>query len=153
MKRTVSKLLIRILLPLIMVSPVRVYSQTDCPPIDKFGKAIFPIAEERMKERFPEIRRSLPTLSEYTDREITMIMRSMGNNYYWKHDRPIAPSKVGVLILAHGVNGPGDQLLYESMKPVAQEYSTSIAYGMSMMTSDHISCALQELQQEGVERI
>ena len=93
MKRTVRKLLIRILLPLIIVSPVRIYSQTDCPPIDKFGKAIFPIAEERMKERFPEIRRSLPTLSEYTDREITMIMRSMGNNYYWKHDRPIAPQK------------------------------------------------------------
>ena len=148
-----SKLSIRLFLPLIILSPLRVYSQIDCPPIDSFGKAIFPIAEERMKDRFPEIRRSLPTLSEYTDREISMIMSSMGDNYYWKHDKPLAPSKVGVLILAHGVNGPGDQLLYESMKPLAQQYSTSIAYGMSMLTSDHISCAIQEIQREGVERI
>ena len=153
MKRTVSKRLINLSLLLIILSPMMIYSQTDCPTIDKFGKAIFPMAEESMRQRFPEIRRSLPTLSEYTDREITTIMRSMGNNYYWKHDKPIVPSKVGVLILAHGVNGPGDQLLYESMRPLAQQHSTSIAYGMSMMTSDHISCALQEIQQEGVERV
>jgi hypothetical protein len=82
-----------------------------------------------------------------------MIMRSMGNNYFWKHDKPRAPTNVGVLILAHGVNGPGDQLLYESMKSLSQQYSTSIAYGMSMMTSSHISCALQETQQEGIEKI
>ena len=75
-----SKLSIRLFLPLIILSPLRVYSQIDCPPLDSFGKAIFPIAEERMKDRFPEIRRSLPTLSEYTDREISMIMSSMGDN-------------------------------------------------------------------------
>jgi hypothetical protein len=153
MERSVNKLLIRVFLALLIVSPVKIYSQTDCPPIDNFGKAIFPVAEESMRERFPEIRHSLPTLSEYTDREITMIMRSMGNNYYWRHEKPKAPTNVGVLILAHGVNGPGDHLLYESMKSLGQQYSTSIAYGMSMMTSSHISCALQEIQQEGIEKI
>ena len=153
MQRSVNKLLIRVFLALLVVSPVKIYSQIDCPPIDNFGKAMFPVAEERMRERFPEIRHSLPTLSEYTDREITMIMRSMGNNYYWRHEKPKAPTNVGVLILAHGVNGPGDQILYESMKSLGQQYSTSIAYGMSMMTSSHIFCALQEIQQKGIERI
>ena len=152
-ERVVNKILVRLLISLIILSSVKVYSQVDCPPPDKLGKAMFPIAEETMKERFPELRQSLPTLSEYTDREITMIMRSMGNNYYWKHDEPIGPTKIGLLVLAHGVNGPGDQLLYESMKPLAQEFSVSIAFGMSMMTSGHISCALQEIQQNGVERI
>ena len=153
LEHIVNKILNRLLVTLITISPIKVYSLTDCPPLDKLGKAMFPIEEESMRERFPELRLSLPTLSDYTDREITMIMRSMGNNFYWKHDAPRAPSKIGVLVLAHGVNGPGDQLLYESMKPLAQKHSISIAYGMSMMTSGHISCALQEIQQEGVERI
>ncbi len=153
LEHAVNKILNRLLVTLIILSPVKIYSQVDCPPPDKLGKAIFPIAEESMRERFPEIRQSLPTLSEYTDHEITMIMRSMGNNYYWKHGKPVAPSNAGVLILAHGVNGPGDRLLYDSMKPLGQQYSTSIAYGMSMMTSSHISCALQEIQRESSERV
>ena len=81
MEHPVNKLLIRVSLALLIVSPVKIYSQIDCPPLDNIGKAIFPVAKEAMRERFPEIRESLPTLSEYTDREITMIMRSMGDNY------------------------------------------------------------------------
>ena len=35
---------------------------------------------------FEEIRQSLPTLEKSSDEEMALIMRSMGDNYYWRHD-------------------------------------------------------------------
>ena len=145
-----SRFSLNLLLALAVVSPIPLYSQTNCSPPDMVGKASFPMNEESMKERFPEIRESLPTLEEYTDSEITMIMRSMGASYYWMHDISATDKKVGVLILAHGDSDTGDQRLYNNMGALAQDYPTIIAYGMSMMTSSHISCALQEFQDKGI---
>ena len=107
-----------------------------------------------MRQPFEEIRQSLPTLKKSSDEEMVMIMRSMGDKYYWRHDPVGRGSDGGVLILAHGTNGPNDDLLFKDMmRPLSETYLTGISFGMSMMTSKHISCGLNDLQALGAKTI
>jgi hypothetical protein len=116
-------------------------------------KAYFPLDASEMKEKFPQIRESLPTLREFGDKQIMRIMNSMGSDYYWEYETANEQASEGILILAHGVNDFADQILFNDVEPLTQNYTTSIAFGMSMMTSKHISCALVQMQEKDLDVI
>ena len=138
-------------LPILLAGPS--LSQANC-PVDSSAqtKISFPLKPQEMKNQFPQLRSSLPTLSGISDQQLMAIMASMGDNFYWAHPK-FKDSTEGLLILAHGTNGPGDNELFEKTKPLSDNYITSIAFGMSMMTSNHISCALLQMRKQGVEKI
>ena len=140
------------LLTLILV-PTFSCAQMPCEELSKDGKITIEMDMGEMRQPFEEIRQSLPTLEKSSDEEMALIMRSMGDNYYWRHDPIEGGSEAGVLILAHGTNGPNDDLLYEDMKPLSETYLTGISFGMSMMTSKHISCGLNDLKALGADKI
>ena len=81
-----------------------------------------------MKEKFPQIRESLPTLNEFGDEQIMRIMNSMGSDYYWGYETANEQVSEGILILAHGVNDFADQILFNDVEPLTQDYTTSIAF-------------------------
>ena len=76
-------------------------------------------------------------------------MKSMGGDYYWPHSVNEADNAPGVLILAHGYGEEGDADLYNSFEDFSETYQTTVAYGMSMMSSRHIKCSLLEMNQAG----
>jgi sirohydrochlorin cobaltochelatase len=76
-------------------------------------------------------------------------MKSMGGDYYWPHSVNEADNAPGVLILAHGYGEEGDADLYNSLEDFSETYQTTVAYGMSMMSSRHIECSLLEMNQAG----
>ena len=141
-----------IVLTLILV-PAFGFAQMPCKEFSGDGKITIEMDMDEMRQPFEEIRQSLPTLKNSSDEEMAAIMRSMGDNYYWRHDPFGGESDAGVLILAHGTNGPNDDLLFEDMRPLSETYLTGISFGMSMMTSKHISCGLNDLQAMGAETI
>ena len=140
------------LLTLILV-PTFSFAQMPCEELSEDGKITIEMDMGEMRQPFDEIRQSLPTLEKSSDEEMAMIMRSMGDNYYWRHDPIEGRSDAGVLILAHGTNGPNDDLLFEDMRPLSKTFLTGISFGMSMMTSKHISCGLNDLQALGAKTI
>ena len=141
-----------ILLALLLV-PVFGFAQRPCEELSEDGKITIKMDMSEMRQPFEEIRQSLPTLKKSSDEEMAMIMRSMGDNYYWRHDPVQGVSAAGILILAHGTNGPNDDLLFEDMRPLSETYLTGISFGMSMMTSKHISCGLNDLKALGADKI
>ena len=142
-----------ILLALILV-PTFGFAQRQCEELSEDGKITIKMDMGEMRQPFEEIRQSLPTLKKSSDEEMVMIMRSMVDKYYWRHDPVGRGSDAGVLILAHGTNGPNDDLLFKDMmRPLSETYLTGISFGMSMMTSKHISCGLNDLQALGAKTI
>jgi len=128
--------------------------QEACPQQDpSTKKAYFPLDSREMKEKFTQIRESLPTLREFGDEQIMRIMNSMGSDYYWEYETANEQASEGILILAHGVNDFADQILFNDVEPLTKNYTTSIAFGMSMMTSRHISCALIQMQEKEIDVI
>ena len=119
---------------------------------DEFGKR-YPKAMHHMGDnKYDQLKKKLPTLAMMTNKQITHMMKMMGPNYYW----PISKDRTannGLLILAHGYGHAGDVELYESMKVFENDYITSLGLGMSMMTSKHISCPINEMTHESIDNI
>ncbi len=149
-----KNLIFKMLAILCLLTSFKIWGQEKCPAMsDSAQKAFFPLKSSEMKRKFPQIRESLPTLKEFSDEQIMRIMNSMGDDYYWEYDRSSELGTEGILILAHGVNDSGDQILFNEIAPLAKSYTTSIAFGMSMMTSKHISCALTRMRENNAETI
>ena len=74
-----------ILLTLILV-PTLNFAQMPCEELSEDGKITIEMDMGEMRQPFEEIRQSLPTLEKSSDEEMALIMRSMGDNYYWRHD-------------------------------------------------------------------
>jgi hypothetical protein len=57
------------------------------------------------------------------------------------------------LVLAHGFRDPGDDIFRQRLNPLASQNPTALAMGMSMMMSDHIQLAINDLEAAGAKRI
>jgi|TARA_B110000116_G_scaffold116005_1_gene100695 hypothetical protein len=119
-------------------------------PADELGKKRPQMEMDLMGLKYQEIRDSMPSMSEITDEQMSFLMRSMGGDYYWPHSASGVDGTPGLLILAHGFGEEGDADLYNSMEAFSENYQTTVAYGMSMMSSRHIECSLFEMDQRGV---
>ena len=130
--------------------PVVGFSQDLCDfPADELGKKFPQAGMETMSSKYQEIRDSMPSMSDMTDKQMSFVMKSMGGDYYWPHSINEVDNAPGLLILAHGFGEEGDADLYNSMEDFSKTYQTTVAYGMSMMSSRHIECSLLEMDQAG----
>ena len=130
--------------------PVVGFSQDLCDfPADELGKKFPQAGMGMMSSKYQEIRDSMPSMSDMTDEQMSFVMKSMGGDYYWPHSVNEADNAPGLLILAHGFGEEGDADLYDSLEEFSETYQTTVAYGMSMMSSRHIECSLLEMDQAG----
>jgi len=97
--------------------------------------------------------REIDDFSGYTDEQITHVMALMGYDYTWPVSSTDTKGKTGVLILVHGLGDHGDAVLRDTLQPLGKTYPTTLALGMSMMTSDHIQLGINDLEASGARKI
>jgi len=103
-------------------------------------------------EQLAELRAKIPLYDVYTDEQIVAGMSRMKNLWGWMGDGARA-GKTGVLGLAHGFKEPGNTQFRDAYADVGETYPSTYAVGMAMMTSDHISSAVDALEDAGVDTI
>jgi hypothetical protein len=121
-----------------------------------------PDAEGRQLENAPhvmdiammeELRQRVERYKGLNDQAIMRSMRTMGPNYTWYVSDRSLRGEVGVLILTHGFQEHGDRLMSTRVRAIAESRPTALAMGMSMMTSDHVQLALNNLAAAGAKDI
>ena len=119
---------------------------------DELGKKYPKMMHHDMNQSFDQLRTSIPSMQRMTNQQIMGMMKMMGPNYYW----PVSDQgsvNNGVLIMAHGYGPGGDQDLFDSAHSVGMIYQTTLSMGMSMMTSSHVICSVNEMIHNDVEKI
>ena len=104
-------------------------------------------------EMIEAVRGFVPPLANSSDEEIAAILQMMPPNYEWYLSESGLRRDTGVLVVTHGFSEAGDAIFSESLKPVAREYPTAVAYGMAMMTSAHIQDAVNDLASAGAKTV
>jgi len=103
-------------------------------------------------EQLAELRVKIPLYDEYTDEQIVQGMSRMKNTWGWVTETE-AGNTIGILALAHGFKEVGNQQFRTAFANAVQEYPVTYAFGMAMMTSDHIQSAVSALEAAGAETI
>ena len=119
---------------------------------DEMGKKYPKTMHHMMDKSLNQLRMSIPTLENMSNDQIMGMMRMMGPNYFW----PVSSQgsqNYGVLIMAHGYGPGGDLDLFNSVQSVGELYQTTLSMGMSMMTSSHVICSVNEMIDKDVEKI
>jgi len=120
---------------------------------DGQGRQLYYMNHAMDSATLAELRQAIPRLGELDDPGVMRVMRAMGPNYTWYISPAGLQRSYGVLVLAHGFQEQGDQVLRQRLRPVAATAPTALALGMSMMTSDHVQLALNNLEAAGVTDI
>ena len=119
---------------------------------DELGKR-YPVSmNHEMDKSLNQLRKSIPSLEKMTNGQIMGMMKMMGPNYYWPVSKN-GSTNYGVLIMAHGYGPGGDLDLFNSVQDVGLDYQTTLSMGMSMMTSSHVICSVNEMTHNNVEKI
>jgi sirohydrochlorin cobaltochelatase len=116
------------------------------------GRQLYGMKHDMSPEMLAELS-TRPVFSGYTDEQLVKVMGLMGSNYTWPVTDDTVGGKRGALILVHGFGDHGDAVLRQQLQAGAAERPTSLAIGMSMMTSDHIQLALNDLTAAGAKKI
>jgi len=123
------------------------------PPPDALGRQLHDAPHSMDPRLMGEIRASVPKFADLNNRQIMRHMHAMGPNYTWYISPENARGGYGVLILAHGFREHGDRVFGQRVQSIADQHPTALAMGMSMMTSDHIQLAINNLAAAGVDDI
>jgi len=100
-----------------------------------------------------ELKSKVPLYKDFTDQQLALSMQRMGGNFAVYMSDPSMTGAVGMLVLTHGFGGKGNEVFKSQVGQMASVFPTSIAFGMSMLTSAHIQTALDQLAAAGVKRI
>ncbi|MAJ29637.1 MAG: hypothetical protein CMQ73_00090 [Gammaproteobacteria bacterium] len=119
---------------------------------DEMGKKYPKMMHHMMDKSLNQLRMSIPTLKNMSNDQIMGMMRMMGPNYFWPVSNQ-GSQNYGVLIMAHGYGPVGDLDLFNSVQSVGELYQTTLSMGMSMMTSSHVICSVNEMIDKDVEKI
>jgi len=119
---------------------------------DEYGKRYPKLMNQMSANKYDQLKKKLPSLTLMNNSQISNMMKMMGPNYYWPISKENKSNKA-LLILAHGYGQDGDTELYKSMTDFQDDYMTSLALGMSMMSSEHIGCSIQEMIHESIDNI
>lgn len=103
--------------------------------------------------QFAELREKVPLYREYTDEQILENMGRMGPNHHVYLSAAGTSGNVGVLALGHGYEPSGNEAFKSAYVPTAEARPTAVAFGMAMMTSDHIQSAVDDLTNAGADTI
>ncbi len=104
-------------------------------------------------EQFAELREKVPLYREFTDEEIMANMARMGPNFHVYLSEGSLAGDVGVLALGHGYEPSGNEAFKQAYVPTAGQHPTAVAFGMAMMTSDHIQAAVDDLTNAGADTV
>ena len=119
---------------------------------DELGRRMYGMKHAVSAEQLAELR-EVNAFGGANDEQIKRLMGLMGSNYSWYASDPELRGKEGMLILSHGLGVQGDQKLRASIQGSDIGQPAALAFGMSMMTSQHIQLALDELVAAGAERV
>jgi hypothetical protein len=119
---------------------------------DELGRQLYGTKHTMDAAMLAEMR-DIAVFAGYTDEQITHVMALMGSDYTWPVSAAEQQGKTGVLILVHGFGNHGDTVLREALQPTGKTYPTTLALGMSMMTSDHIQLGINDLEAAGAQEI
>ena len=100
-----------------------------------------------------ELRGKVIGWEDITEAEVKLSMEMMGSNYEWYISDDDVSGNTGVLILLHGFRDRGDKVFKEQIDPYAQIFPTSLAFGMSMMMSQHIQLGVDDIVAAGAKNI
>lgn len=139
-----GRLLARIALPILLVAAVTSAAQTDH---SQHG-----MHHQMTDEQLSELRSKIPLYDQYSDEQIMAGMARMKNTWGWVGDTP-KNGRVGVLALAHGFKEKGNRQFTAAFESAGEAYPTTYAFGMAMMTSEHIQAAVTSLEEAGAETI
>lgn len=103
-------------------------------------------------EQLAELRSKIPLYDQYSDEDIMAGMARMKNTWGWVGETP-KNGRVGVLALAHGFKEKGNNQFTAAFDDAGEAYPTTYAFGMAMMTSEHIQAAVTALEQAGAQTI
>jgi hypothetical protein len=120
---------------------------------DAEGRQLYAMNHAMNNAMLAELRQAIPRLAELDDPGVMRVMHAMGPNYTWYLSPAGLQQAYGVLVLAHGFQDQGDRVLRQRLQPVAEQAPTALALGMSMMTSDHVQLALNNLEAAGATDI
>lgn len=119
---------------------------------DELGRQLYGMSHNVTPEIADELRAKIPLYATYSDAEIGLSMKMMGTNYAWYLSEDDVTGEQGVLILLHGFRD-GDPLFKQEVEMFSGIFPTAMAPGMSMMMSDHIQLALDDLTAAGAKKI
>jgi len=119
---------------------------------DELGRRLYGMKHNVTPEVAQELREKIPLFYEYSDAEIGLSMKMMGSNYAWYLSTDSVEGSQGVLLLLHGFRD-GDPMFKQEVEMYSDIFPTAMAPGMSMMMSDHIQLAIDDLAAAGAEEI
>jgi sirohydrochlorin ferrochelatase len=119
---------------------------------DELGRRLYDMKHQMSPEITTELREKIPLFAQYSDAEIGMSMLMMGSNYEWYLSDSSVQGKQAVLILLHGFRD-GDPLFKKEVEGFSSLFPTAMAPGMSMMMSNHIQLAIDDLESAGAEQV
>lgn len=120
---------------------------------DEMGRRLHGMKHKVTPEVIAELREKVIGWEDITDAEVELSMQMMGSNYEWYISDADVGGDTGVLILLHGFRDRGDKVFKEQLQPYANIFPTSLAFGMSMMMSQHIQLGLDDIVAAGAKNI
>jgi sirohydrochlorin cobaltochelatase len=121
--------------------------------MDAEGRRLYGMTHDVTDAAADELRGRIDQFAGYDTAAIQQVMDRMGSNYEWYISDLALMGNTGVLVLAHGFRDPGDDIFRQRLNPLASQNPTALAMGMSMMMSDHIQLAINDLEAAGAKRI
>lgn len=119
---------------------------------DELGRRLYGMKHQVTPEVADELRAKIPLFAGYSDAEISLSMEMMGSNYAWYLSDDDVGGTQGVLMLLHGFKN-SDPRFKEQVEPISDIFPTAMAPGMSMMMSDHIQLAVDDIEAAGARTI
>jgi len=120
---------------------------------DAEGRRLFGQPHQMPPEMYDELREKVALYRDYSNAEIDLSMEMMGPEYQWYISPEELRGEDGVIIIMHGFREHGDRAFRQRMQPIADRLPTALAIGMSMMMSEHVQLAIDDLQAAGARRI
>lgn len=119
---------------------------------DELGRRLYGMKHQISPEIANELRRKVPLFRNYSDAQIGLSMEMMGPNYEWYLSDPGLKADEGVLILVHGFKNADDRFKRQ-IESLANIFPLALAPGMSMVMSEHIQLAIDDLEAAGAKTI
>lgn len=119
---------------------------------DEKGRRLYGMKHQVTPEIANELRRKIPLFEDYSDAEISLSMEMMGSNYSWYLSDDSLRGEQGVLLLLHGFKN-ADSNFKQQVESMSGIFPMAMAPGMSMMMSDHIQLALNDIEAAGARTV
>lgn len=120
---------------------------------DEMGRRLHGMKHTVTPEIVEELRENIIGWEDVTEAEVKLSMEMMGSNYEWYISDADVTGNTGVLILLHGFRDRGDKVFKDQMQMYGNIFPTALAFGMSMMMSDHIQLGLDDLVAAGAKNV